>query len=176
MKKISSLITTFLLLHLIPAMAVWGSDVDGEPRSGTSLLLSASGGALTVDIKAVPLSKVLEELSRQAAITVQVEPSSAETEVWDEFQDLPLEQAIRRLLQGQSYVLIYPDTPSASEKGVISNPAEIRVLRSGAVREPSKKAVVTIAGGTRQADKLQTSTLDQFRTADTEARVLGILE
>lgn len=165
---LASLTASFLGLIVLPMGWSWGEDADAGWYPASSLLLSASDDTLTVEVRGVPLGAILDELGRQTAITVRVEDSVAEEEIQTEFRNLPLDEGIRRLLQGQSYILIYADATSAGESRAGSDVREIRVLKRGVPHEPNRNGVANLPGVT---GRLQASTLERWKAADAKARI-----
>lgn len=91
-----------------------------------TFLLSIRDNALSAKIENAPLGEVLKELARQAHLEVYLRGSSAEEKVSARFDNLPLEEGIKRLLKGKDYTLTYDRTMPAS-----SRVAEIRVISNG---------------------------------------------
>jgi hypothetical protein len=91
-----------VLLGLLPLVAlVAGAD---EER-----LIALHGDALTVRLVNAPVTEVLEDIGRQSGAqirgTVQI-PRAISTE----FADVPLPEALHRLLGDQDFALVYSDT------------------------------------------------------------------
>ncbi len=69
--------------------------------------VNVRGKLITLAVEKAPLVRLLKEIGQQAEIEVDY-PSSIQSElVSDSFTDLPLEQALSRLLVGRSFVLFY---------------------------------------------------------------------
>lgn len=69
-------------------------------------LVQYQDDGLTVRVTDVPLSEVLEELSRQSGAEIRGEPREARTVSFD-FEKVPLAQALARLLPEQNFALVY---------------------------------------------------------------------
>ena len=77
-------------------------------------------GRVTLDAHDAELVSVLSAMAKQAGVTLVVGRAPAVT-VSTSFAGVPLDEALRRVLQGQSFVLVY---------GRDGAPAEIRVFES----------------------------------------------
>lgn len=88
--------------------ACGGPDVQeqGLPR-GSVVRVSVASQTATVDVKNAPLKAVLEELGRPAQITMSV-PEELKFELLSlSFRDLPLEEAVERVLADRFYMISY---------------------------------------------------------------------
>jgi hypothetical protein len=88
--------------------ACGGPDVQeqGLPR-GSVVRVSVASQTATVDVKNAPLKAVLEELGRPVQITMSV-PDELMSELLSlSFKDLPLEEAVDRVLAGRLYTISY---------------------------------------------------------------------
>jgi hypothetical protein len=78
------------------------ADQEGAPF----LIVERQGDRLSVRIRNTPWAAVLKELERQTGIPIQVEGSLAGT-LTQAFEDLPLEQGLRRLFRNINRVFFY---------------------------------------------------------------------
>lgn len=124
-------------------LLLWNGDLEAKDCSKISLVYSGDDGTLSVNIKETPVGYVLEELSQQADIRVIVEDSAANAEIWAEFQDVPLEEGIRRLLKGQSYILTEVEKPRETESDTAPRTFEIRVLERRITQESLDEKTIT---------------------------------
>ena len=95
------------------------------------LIISAQEGRLTVQIHRVPLREVLAELAETVPLKVTIKENAGEDLVSALFIDLPLEEGIERLLQGQEYALLYKRSATPFGPSESSRLAEIVVLPKG---------------------------------------------
>jgi hypothetical protein len=95
-------------LVLVLGWATASAALGPPPASGISVAITAEGPVDTVSIDArqVPVGAVLSELGRRAGFEVQGIVAS-QRPVSVELRRLPLDQALKRLLEGKSFVLIY---------------------------------------------------------------------
>lgn len=112
-KKTMRFFTSLLLCGLL--LSGCGGDIQSGDYSGR-LSLSVRGERLSAKIQGVPLEIVLSELARQAQVKVSVADSVKGELVSAEFENLSLEQGIRRILYSKDYALVYSDQP-ASRRG-----------------------------------------------------------
>jgi len=167
MKKVNLLINSIALM--LPMTASWCGEY--EP----SLHMIASSNTLTVNIKEAPLIRVLRELTKIAAIPTEFDASSAHWKVTAEFRDFPFHDAIRRLLQGQSYVVIHANRSSNGEEGIISKPKKIIVLSSDAEYEGSTRSTISLSPNVNHGEEPQQLTLEWWEGADTDARIQALM-
>ncbi len=73
------------------------------------MVLSLHGDRLTATLRQASVGDILAELARQTGIHVHVEGAAATETVAAEFANLPLEEGIKRILQGENYALTYSD-------------------------------------------------------------------
>lgn len=71
-------------------------------------LVRCENDALTVRLSRVPVGDVLAEVGRQTGAEIRGQPREAR-EVSAEFDDVPLPEALNRLLAGQNFALVYGD-------------------------------------------------------------------
>jgi hypothetical protein len=69
--------------------------------------VSAGSQLVTMDVKNAPLAAVLAAVGQQAQITVSVPDDIKSERLSLSFQNVPLEEALKRVLAGQSYAFVY---------------------------------------------------------------------
>ncbi len=74
---------------------------------GAQLRVDTTSQLVTLDIKNVPFRAVLSELGRQTQITVSVPDNLQFDNLSLSFENVPLEDALKRVLAGQSYSFVY---------------------------------------------------------------------
>ncbi|NIS71974.1 MAG: hypothetical protein GTO12_24520 [Proteobacteria bacterium] len=82
-------------------------------EQGQELHIEYNRGLLTLSVENVNLKHVLTAMAGETGILVWY-PRGLEKPITTEFNDLPLKQALRRILRGMNYALIY--RPSAGKK------------------------------------------------------------
>jgi hypothetical protein len=107
-----------IMFLLSPSLAP-GQDQDLE------LLVEYNRGLLTLSVENVNLKHVLTAMAEETGITVWY-PRDLEKPITTEFNDLPLQQGLRRILRGMNYALIY--SPSTTDKKRGEVPAGVFVL------------------------------------------------
>jgi len=123
MKRIGNSVCIGLLLLCLGA--AWAGEEQSAGMTAPGFALSMRDNLLSAKIEGAPLWQVLAELSR-AGVKVSFEDLSSEEKVSATFEDLPLEEGIKRLLQGKNHTLAYDQTASSAAQRV----AEIRILPS----------------------------------------------
>jgi hypothetical protein len=71
-------------------------------------------GKLSVSLREARLHDVMEAIARQSGIQITLVGQAAQATLTESFSGLPLEDGLRRLLRGKSYVLMYSGTGGAS--------------------------------------------------------------
>ena len=74
---------------------------------GAGIKVNATSRLVTLEIKNVPFREVLSELGRQAQIAVSVPDNLQFDNLSLSFENIPLEDALKRVLAGQSYSFVY---------------------------------------------------------------------
>jgi hypothetical protein len=88
---------------------------------------------LTVSIAAMPLHAFLVAVGRECGAELRIDGLEERT-VSDAFKDLPLEEALRRVLGGRNFTLVYQQRPAGTDTPSRTRLKEIRVYgSSGAV-------------------------------------------
>lgn len=82
--------------------------------SAAAAVVELTGGRLTVDARDVPLPDLLGLVARRASFRLTFARAPIET-VTAAFSDVPLDEAVRRLLRGHSFVLVYEADQRLSE-------------------------------------------------------------
>lgn len=80
---------------------------EAGPSGAASFVLRVQGDSVSAAIANIPFRQVLAQLATQLNIKLFVADTVPDDEFSDEFEDLPLEGAIKRLLVGKSYALRY---------------------------------------------------------------------
>jgi hypothetical protein len=83
-----------------------GSQDQGLPPNA-QVRVSAVSQLVTMDVKRALLTAVLAELGHQAQITVSIPDDLKQEHLSLAFQNLPLEDALKRVLTGRAYVALY---------------------------------------------------------------------
>ena len=113
----------------------------GAAAAGT-LDLSVRNGFVSLDAHAVPLGDVLREMSKQGNFKLIMKKEPAALVTW-RFKDVPLDQAMARLLSSVSSVALY--APSGDGAGSVLT--EVRVLRGGQKSVPLVEHRSRLAAG-----------------------------
>ncbi len=148
------IITMIFLLSASPALG---------QEQGQALHIEYNRGFLTLSVENVNLKHVLKALAAETGITVWY-PGDLEKSITTEFDDLLLQQALRRILRGMNYALIY--RPSTGKKrGEV--PAGVFVLSrqgsrarqtfrpSARSRTPEERRAAAIESYERRLDNLE---------------------
>lgn len=85
----------------------------GTRVGSQAMLIHVDHGRLTVKLQEVPLERVLKEIERRAAIEISIRGVLTE-DISMEFQNLPLEEGLQRLLRGYGWMLFYAGSASQS--------------------------------------------------------------
>jgi len=93
-------------LLLVAATAALASTVPPDPATDAEKGLVFEDGRLTARLRHVPLDQVLTALTRETGMTVTGQPRDWR-EVTKQFDDLPLPEAVNRLVGRQNFVLWY---------------------------------------------------------------------
>jgi hypothetical protein len=111
-----------------------------EPDAAGGDVIEYANGRLTVDVVEMPLQTVLREVGKQTGARIQAQDLET-TMVTDEFTALPLDAAIRRLVAGRNFTLIYASEPGANGKQAGRRLKELQVFGEPAAgRPPSRPA------------------------------------
>jgi hypothetical protein len=74
---------------------------------GARVTVNAASQLVTLDVKHAPLAAVLAAIGQQARITVSLSDDIKSERLSLSFQNIPLEEALKRVLAGQSYTFAY---------------------------------------------------------------------
>jgi hypothetical protein len=138
------------LLGAPPAGAASPSPAADAPALGTPWALVVQEDRLTVQLDRVPLREVLAELARQANLHLTIDEAAGTERVSASFRDVPLDQAIGRLLGHRSYALLYAPTSPLDGESAPRRISELIVLSGKgqpADREEARQAEPTDAEG-----------------------------
>ncbi|MFO7459249.1 MAG: hypothetical protein R6X07_01385 [Desulfatiglandales bacterium] len=119
MKKLPTLFLGFLLFFA--PQALWAQGV------------SVQEGLLTVDLREVSLISVARDIERQSGISFKGDETLLEERVSVAFENLPMEQGLKRLFSTLNYSLLF------DSRGEIS---EIIIMSEGAAMPPSQPAQI----------------------------------
>jgi hypothetical protein len=117
---------TLPLFALGVALLLANTDPARPPSTAAPLAIEARGDRFTVRAREVQLRLILERIAGIAHIKVRFD-GSGEERITVDFQDLPLEDALRRLLRHRSAVLLYESAtgpPVAVRVGQRASPIE----------------------------------------------------
>jgi hypothetical protein len=106
--------------------------------------IEVNGGLVTAEIHDAPLLNVLEAIASESDIRIVVGPMTDER-VTIRFQDVPLDEALRRMLRGKSFTFVYS---ASSEDGTAHTLRleEVYVITVGAAKVPSAAGASSAAG------------------------------
>ena len=97
----------FMALSIL-CLSCGSPDQESKVLPPTSKLTVNTGSRLvTLDVKHAPLAAVLAAIGQQAQITIHVPDNISSERLNLTFQNLPLEEALKRMLTGQSYTFLY---------------------------------------------------------------------
>jgi hypothetical protein len=179
---------SFLLLTgvlILPFLGIWGTSTSAAPVSDTSFALTLQHDHLSAAINNLPLRVVLEKLSRLMNLEVSLEKSVGDETITVEYKNLPLEEAIRRILHGKSYALTYAQTSFSKGHTALPKVVGIRVVPKGAgpstVQGNTDSETIYFGGfggnePDRQRNAEQEQAHDSLAAADTKARLAALTE
>ena len=78
--------------------------------------IAVQGDRVTARLERASLRQVLAELRRQSGVQAQFADPADDGTVWKTFADVPLVDALYRLLEGRSFALYYDATPAAARE------------------------------------------------------------
>jgi hypothetical protein len=99
-----------LALMAISALCISCGSPDQQDKvlpSTSQVTVNAESQLVTMDVKNAPLAAVLAAIGRQAQITISVSDDITSEHLSLSFQNVPLEEALKRVLAGQSYTFAY---------------------------------------------------------------------
>jgi len=159
----------------------------GGTESGSrDVLLSIHGERLSATLRKASVGAVFAELAQQTGIQVQVEGAAAIETVSTEFTNLPLEEGIKRILQGKNYALTYTDETHDRLGGPKIVAVRVLASRSEPIPNGPSSDVVTgpdprlgtpeVVQGSEIGDRNEVvSLLSATRNADPRARRTAVI-
>lgn len=99
-----------------------------------AMLIHIDEDHLTVKLQEAPLSAVLKEIGRQAAIEISM-PGVLTKTISMEFRDLPLEEGLRKLLRGYGWVMFHAGSTSWGGRTL----TKVLVVPAGEGRRPAEQ-------------------------------------
>lgn len=171
------LLTVFIFL---PFLGWYAEGAGAEARSGTSFVLTLQHDHLSAAIENLPLRDVLEKLSRLTDLEVSLEESVGDELVSVEFKNLPLEEGIRRILQGKSFALTYAQTSFSKGHTALPKVVGIRVVPKGAGPNTDNRDADSVIVPRDREETIGQHNAEQERAreslaaADTKARLAAL--
>ena len=119
-----------------------GLTVAGPAAGATSLAMALHEGLLTADVAGAPVSRVMQEVGRLTGAEVRWLGAAGEEPISVRFTDVPLADAIARLLGTRSFLLVASaaGAPPPITRVVILASGERRQLAPETPRVPSEDA------------------------------------
>lgn len=132
-----------LVAACVALLLAWSADAGASPRA--EILPPDTGedaepkpaefpgrvalheGLLAVFVRDVPLAKVLEEIGRRSAVRI-FSGLSLDERVSADFEGVPLEDGLQRLLRGQNVVLVYRQPESSGRAGAREAPPSLATV------------------------------------------------
>lgn len=146
----------------------------GGAESGShDMRLSLHDGKLSATLRQASVGEVFAELARQTGIHVQVEGAAAIETVSMEFTNLPLDEGIKRILQGKNYALTYTEETHDRRGG--AKIMAVRVLPTSTEVRPSGPVSDVATGPNPRLDTSVASFLSATRDADPRARRTAVI-
>jgi hypothetical protein len=171
--------SNFLMIILLLFLIGCESSKDKGALSSDSFVLSVKDSYLSVKIVKAPLGKVLEELGRKVNLKIYMDDFIAREAVSVEFKNLPLEEGIKRILQGRNYMLTYADTLS-SNGGVSPQVVGIKVVQDGSrlamTQGDSGSRTAIFVGGKKNARPLDEVIKEISEAPDASSRIIALKE
>jgi hypothetical protein len=118
---------------IFPFLGVGAESATTESAAGPLFVLSYQHNLLSANIQAISLKEVLQRLSQLTQIESCLDGSIGNESVTVEFENLPLEEGIRQILQGKSYALTYTQTSFQRGDTTLPKLMGIRVVPKGAI-------------------------------------------
>ncbi len=116
---------------LLALATISGCVLAREPSApipgNAAVTLAFKEGRVSGRIRGVPLREVLSELSRQTGIPAYLSGGGMDEKIRVQFEDLPLEEALRRIL-GRNYILVYARANPRLGRAAPGRLSGIRVL------------------------------------------------
>jgi hypothetical protein len=96
----------FMALSIL-CLSCGSPDQESKVPLKSKVMVSAESGLVTLDVTHAPLAAVLAAIGQQAQITIHVPDNISSERISLSFQNLLLEEALKRMLTGQSYTFLY---------------------------------------------------------------------
>ena len=104
-----------LLVTALACPILQSSQVQASTNNTTFTLEFLDDGTLTLNAKAVPLGTLLARVQEDTNLEFKVHEDHLELPISVSFQSLPLNQAIKRILRGVSYVCVFDPNTNIEE-------------------------------------------------------------
>lgn len=152
--------TALLAASLTTVSWAWSPELQAQedPQLSDShlfMVFSPQNESLSVNAKGVPLTQVFEELGKHVDITVSAEGEAGQSPVWIEFEELPLKEAIKLLLEGQSYALIDPKESLQVASTDTERITQIHLLENSPTRAEVTKVEIKDGGVSASPDEIE---------------------
>lgn len=175
------------LLGVLVSLALggpWGAaNALGSAPLSTPGGITLRDGRLTAHLHGVPLRQVMADVSRRGAVQVRwLDAGVGEQEVSAAFTDLPLPEALKRMLRGTNFMFFYTSPREGlrltqiwiASRGEGGGPPALTEGPAEGTAQPFEGAIQTTLGAEELASRL--NALEQLgRRAEEDARVSGIL-
>ena len=106
MRRLSHLLAFMVISVVFLSCGSPGSENQVLPPTA-QLTVNAASRLVTMDVKHAPLAAVLAAIGQQAQITISVSGNITSERLNLSFHNVPLEEALKRVLSGQSYTFAY---------------------------------------------------------------------
>ena len=131
-------IALLLILSLLTDRSIFAANdnVEIQQKAKQEMSLVLNKAVLSLNVVNIPLRDLMQELARQQGVQADViiyilDAPGMQAPRTLQFSDLPLEEGLRRLLEGVNYTMIYNAIPSQGKASVRADPLGIRVLEPG---------------------------------------------
>lgn len=159
----------------------WGSALGATAAPAPPFDLSlVEGKKLSARIKEVPLGAVLDRLARLVPLRIYYKGPVWNQKVSATFNDLSLEEGIKRVLSGTSYVLNRKPSDTKAGKEQAAYTIEIRIATSNTgVAAPAESKTQSSAAPQKALDpararSLQTLTEQALHAPDVQKRIVAL--
>lgn len=159
------MILVFVLCHTMMVSTTTGM------MDSRALTFSQEDQTLTANIDGDSLKEVLQVLANQLPVTITMMGFIRDTPLSTIFTDLPLEQGIERLLQGQDYALLYSRASASQLKEIIVLPRQ-----DASTNSPSAETMAVISPTENHQKLSETQKQHPFENLDREGFVSAQLE
>jgi hypothetical protein len=121
------------------------------PQKGGVPRIRFAHGLISVDVENVPLRSLLGEVSRVSGVSIAyIGSERVDPKVSARFQDLPLEEGIKRLLRDSDYLLIYEPSPPRLVKAIVRLKDNSKSVTPSATQEKASEKAALGPDGTAQ--------------------------